>query len=600
MVMSFKFIFKIIFFLIIINTPLIAKEINSEKIIERDGLFYEEYVSTPYTGKIIGEYQGFIKNGKLHGEIRRFGINGNILFLGTYYNGFKNGEFIYYDEYNNIKNIENYNNDKKEGIWKEFYSNSILSRQIVYSNNQKQEDSIFWPNGLKSEQKFWKNGKKNSEWISYFENGDIKSKEIWNEGLKVGEWFKYNNKKILISKELYSKNKLLKFEYFFDDGRLENKGEYDNSLKKNGEWIKYQYALDLNGNEKLFKIYHENYKSGILDGYYEKYGELILDSYNEITSLSDGKLLEKGFYKNGLKNGEWLYYTWDLIDNCFYGLSNLDDKIILNYKNGILVGKYQCYYNNNQIKTQGNYLNNKKNGSWIFFEENGYKALEIVFDKGIRTGSHKEFREGKIYTEGQYEKGTMDGLWKYYYPKYTLDSEFGKNYKLDHVKREELYNLGKIRKSSLYYLNGNIEREYYYNNFEEYEEIIFYYENGNIEKKTEYKNGKKNGWSESFEESGFRTYSCKFINDKKIEDCRFHLKILEAIYFETNDDKITLEVTFEAKQDIYNYTCLIYDNKSEIKDYKKFTAEYNYTQHKISFDGYKLEDIKNINVDCFY
>ena len=34
----------------------------------KDGLYYKKYSSKPYTGKVIGEKQGMMKNGKRQGE----------------------------------------------------------------------------------------------------------------------------------------------------------------------------------------------------------------------------------------------------------------------------------------------------------------------------------------------------------------------------------------------------------------------------------------------------------------------------------------------------------------------------------------------------
>ncbi len=48
--------------------------------------------------------------------------------------------------------------------------------------------------------------------------------------------------------------------------------------------------------------------------------------------------------------------------------------------------KATYYYDNGQIKQEGNYLNGKPNGKWVSFNEDGSKQAIGEYKNGVKTG----------------------------------------------------------------------------------------------------------------------------------------------------------------------------------------------------------------------
>ena len=48
--------------------------------------------------------------------------------------------------------------------------------------------------------------------------------------------------------------------------------------------------------------------------------------------------------------------------------------------------KATFFYDNGQIKQEGNYLNGKPNGKWISFNEDGSKQAIGEYNNGVKTG----------------------------------------------------------------------------------------------------------------------------------------------------------------------------------------------------------------------
>ena len=125
-----------------------------------------------------------------------------------------------------------------------------------------------------------------------------------------------------------------------------------------------------------------NYKNGKMDGIFEKW-------------YGNGQRAERGGYKLGLKEGEWI--AWNQKGTAIFKGSFADGKengIHLSwwennqpqksqdFKNGILNGISWETYKNGQKKFEGEYLEGKKEGEWIYWKENGEKVKTESYSKG--------------------------------------------------------------------------------------------------------------------------------------------------------------------------------------------------------------------------
>ena len=60
----------------------------------RDGFHYKKFTDVPFTGKIDGQFNGLIENGKREGSWVVFHQNGYLYFKGDYKNGRREGYWI--------------------------------------------------------------------------------------------------------------------------------------------------------------------------------------------------------------------------------------------------------------------------------------------------------------------------------------------------------------------------------------------------------------------------------------------------------------------------------------------------------------------------
>ena len=62
-----------------------SKDINSDDLVERGGLYYEKYTDVPFTGNVIGQQQGKISKGKKEGEWIWYQVNGQLMIKGNFF-----------------------------------------------------------------------------------------------------------------------------------------------------------------------------------------------------------------------------------------------------------------------------------------------------------------------------------------------------------------------------------------------------------------------------------------------------------------------------------------------------------------------------------
>ena len=71
--------------------PSIAIGETMDDLVEREGLYYKEFTEVPFTGKVTGQYQGEIKDGKKVGPWVVYRTDGTVNeeYTGTYKNDVK-------------------------------------------------------------------------------------------------------------------------------------------------------------------------------------------------------------------------------------------------------------------------------------------------------------------------------------------------------------------------------------------------------------------------------------------------------------------------------------------------------------------------------
>jgi antitoxin component YwqK of YwqJK toxin-antitoxin module len=183
----------------------------------------------------------------------------------------------------------------------------------------------------------------------------------FDKGYADGKWeyYRYN---VLSESRDYSKGYLQgeKISYYNDGKTIKDKATIKNG-KADG--MVYRYSSD----GKL------EYEKGMKDGYDEGPEQ----HYDE-----NGKVIAETVFINGKAEGK----SFQLINK-----GSSDEYMITRYyKNSLLDGDYsEIFVKGNYTKTKGQYVNNKKNGKWIYGSENGKLYKEEMYDNGQLTNTKR-------------------------------------------------------------------------------------------------------------------------------------------------------------------------------------------------------------------
>ena len=150
---------------------------------------------------------------------------------------------------------------------------------------------------------------------------------------------------------------------------------------------------------KLLRLIHDNkYTYKAIKKKFKFRTNMIKDIVNNIKELQKkGDLIFEGEYLNGLRNGKGKeYWNTKLI---------FEGEYLYDYR---LKGKY---YINERLEYEGDYLYNKK------YNGKGYDANgNIIYELKNGTGKVKEYYDdGELKFEGEYSNGKRNGQGKEYY-----------------------------------------------------------------------------------------------------------------------------------------------------------------------------------------
>lgn len=131
--------------------------------------------------------------------------------------------------------------------------------------------------------------------------------------------------------------------------------------------------------EKVYE-YHENGTYAAIINFKNGYYDGLVTMFDE-----NGRLVERVYYKKGLKNG---------MDKVYH--SNRTIKLLANYKDGLLDGEQEMYFSDGKPAGRFMYKNGKMQKGHCIRYENGYKHRH---DFNLR--ERREITENKIPCEVQ-------------------------------------------------------------------------------------------------------------------------------------------------------------------------------------------------------
>jgi antitoxin component YwqK of YwqJK toxin-antitoxin module len=124
----------------------------------------------------------------------------------------------------------------------------------------------------------------------------------------------------------------------------------------------------------------EHFYNGLADG--------LLTEFSE-----DGKIITKGDYIEGRKEGIWVYIVGDNRDEIEY-IDGLRNGLFKSYYKDITVsyegkfvddlpnGEHTWYWPNGKIKKMGKYVMGRKTGDWKKYDSDGNPIITISYKNG--------------------------------------------------------------------------------------------------------------------------------------------------------------------------------------------------------------------------
>ena len=343
----------------------------------------------------------------------------------------KSGHWVSYYENGNKEWEGNYKNNQKDSVFTYWYPTGQILKKTYYSKGY---DSVLVGWNKKGEQSVV-NG--NGELMEFYNDGSPKGKLIYNKGKvhgKIVKW--YENGNVWYTSEFKRGIKNGIHKVYYVNGQIKDSTQFVNG-KEHGKF--YSFKLDgTKESEGFFKMGQED---------------------STWTWFNKNFVRIEGTFKNGLRNGRWLFN---------YPGTNKKEHIAF-FKNGLKEGKWKYFYKSGGKLRIANFKNDKRNGKWSVYFENGKLDHEGKFkndkEHGIWTSWHE--KNERINEKGSFNMGIMDGKWEGFYD------------------------------------NGNQKFIANYNNGIKHGEYVKFYPNGRIGIKETYSNGLLEGKFESYYDQGF-------------------------------------------------------------------------------------------------
>ncbi len=141
--------------------------------------------------------------------------------------------------------------------------------------------------------------------------------------------------------------------------------------------------------------------AGLKRGHWMVYNR---DLKKKLADFSEDQLVEEGKYINNRKEGIWKQYY-----------NNGKKKNEITYVNGRPNGFSRFYYKSGTVSEEGNWVNGKWDGNYKFYYENGQLEYDWTYVGGKREGVQKYYWDnGKTQFEGSWKDGQEDGILKEY------------------------------------------------------------------------------------------------------------------------------------------------------------------------------------------
>ena len=377
--------------------------------------------------------------------------NGQLIEKISYKEGLKNGKFTGYFQNGAKKYVKRFENDKPEGKWQYYTMAGKTNAEEIYVEGKRNEEwfrldesgdtyyqywdmdsliseyaDLHYPNGQLIEKISYKEGLKDGKFTGYYENGEVKYKKRYTADQPDGKWEYYTEAGKKNAVQIYVEGKRNEEWY-----RIDKKGDTYYQYWDQDSLVSEYADLHYSNGQLIEKIsYKEGLKDGKFTGYYPSGKVEYVKRYEEDKPMGkwkfvreDGTTKKIEIYETGEKNDEWITYEkngdvyyqfWDMDSlvseyaDLHYPNGQLIEKI--SYKDGRKNGKFTGYYENGQTKQIRTYKDDKLDGKFADYTESGQILRKRGYMNGLLDGPSKEwYLNGEVKVKTAYKEGKLDG-----------------------------------------------------------------------------------------------------------------------------------------------------------------------------------------------
>jgi len=345
----------------------------------------------------------------------------------------KEGVGYYYDEQGNIELVVRYKSGKRQGLTREFNSDSVI--QVVYK----------YHNDFMIDREFInqtdRRGLKQGLWREYYDNDNIKTERSYRDNVLNGYFREYDEKgRVIVSR------------YYSNGQEIEKDPEREIKIEIVNEY-------DDDGNIIVSGGFIEGVPVGVHREYTEEKSVVKTQEFSE-----SGHLVSQGIMdEKGQLNEYWKFY-----------FPNGEVQSEGNFNESKRTGVWKFYYPDGKLEQTGSYYDGKTDGLWTWYYSDGTVLREENYYRGFEDGMFTEYdRQGNIIAKGEYIEGNKEGEWYYKVGdqvekgKYSYDLKDGvwTHYYLDGTRKF----MGNYIQGSedgrhrFYYEDGKLQEEQYWN-----------------------------------------------------------------------------------------------------------------------------------------
>lgn len=533
------------------NGSLKAKEVYKNGKQQGECLYY-------YSNGNISSKENYA-NGDLEGMLTVYFFNGNLSNTTMYKKGMRDGQRKEYTGEGILRSVMHYKADSLDGEFKSYYVNGQLETQGTYLNGKLNGAvTAYHENGQLAMQGTYSNGQQTGTWKRFHNNGKPKSIETYVNGELEGPYEEYHRNGTLYAKYIYKKGKLNGDVAYHDkDGKVYVTQSYDDNVLRSAKYMDKEGKTLSESKMKNRSIELTTYspigtkRSNIT---YNDKGETI---GTETYFYSNGGLSQVNQYKAGVLQGKSTNYHM-----------NGKKKSEIEFIDGSKEGHFISHFQHGTVQQDGWYVGDLAEDYWTFYNEHGAKTTHAFYYNDEVTGVKYEYWptgkvefettytngiiekfvqydttgkvlqtlhfpkgsgkftilnvEGKLYTEGKYVNGSLDGSYKLFFPDGSIQTQQFYKHGMNDSLYKSYYYGGKLATEGSYRMGYKIGTWKYYREdgtlqtIEKYDAgslegvRTHYYENGKPDLEITYENDERQGLTKKYAEDGALLYQIRY------------------------------------------------------------------------------------------